>query len=288
MKNDERIGPSEIGREALAREIKKYNITSITHVRGRGSRFDEHPLRCLWEICGKPMLQWALEAPLSSKYVNKVVLSSEDRKIMKFGEEIKGVTLVPRALDEVLQIPRDWNSGVFQRQRPRSLLSGVSFNPGPLSAREKNTWRAAHCYCLWYLQEYESFVTDIEMITPANEPMATTETFDRLIEAFFLDEEADTAYTFYPILPCIFTINPKTKRPFPVLYDHGLDRQCYPPVYRRGPPLLFGNPLKSTYGCNFKIAYILIPHEEGLDIHNEEDLALANFYMRRRLDRKGE
>lgn len=272
--------------QRLVREIKKYNITSVTRVRGSGSTFDGHKCRCLWDICGKPMLQWALEVPLASKYVNKVVLHSEDQEILDVGRKIKGVTVIPRPLSEVLTIPRDWNVGVFQRQRPRSLFSGETFS-GP--AYEQSTgpqYAHGRMYCFWYLQEYESFVTDIAVIVPANEPLSTAETLDKLIEAFFLDEEANVAVTLYPIAPSIWTINPITKRPFPLLHEWGLDRQYYLPLYRYGPFMIFGNASKATYMVLFKQAYIIIPPEEGADVHNEEDLALANFYMKRRLSRK--
>jgi len=93
--------------DKLKREIKKYNIIAITYVRGSGSLHSNRKRRCLWDLCGKPMLQWPIEAALDSEYVDKVVLSSEDSEIMKFGETISGVTVVPRPLHTVYEVPRD-------------------------------------------------------------------------------------------------------------------------------------------------------------------------------------
>lgn len=274
----------------IAREIRKYNIMANTYVRGTGSAFGGHERRCIWEICGKPMLQWALEAPLKSKYVNKVVLVSEDQEILRLGEKIDGVTIIPRPLDTSFKVPRNWGTGIFQRQRPRSLFSGepfikVSKDSGLVSGQPS---RDILEYCFWYLQEHESYVTDIEVVVPANEPMSTTKALDELIEAFFLDEEANRAYTFYPVMPYLFTINPKDGRPFPLFHWEGLDRQMYPPIYRQGPFQIFGNPLKTTYSSTSKIAFIIIPPEEAMDIHDKEDLLLANFYMQRRLAKQKE
>lgn len=275
--------------ENLAREIRKYNITAITYVRGRGSRFGGHERRCLWKICGKSMLHWALEVPLKSKYVNKVVLASEDREVLKFGESIDGVTIVSRSIDEIFEVPRDWGAGIFQRQRPRSLFSGEPFIniSSDTGLQLGQPSRDTRMYCYWYLQEYESYVIDIEIIVPANEPMGKTESLDKLIEAFFLDEEANVAYAVYPVMPYLFTVNPLTKRLFPVFHYDGLDRQCYPPLFRQGPFRIWGSAKKTTFGSTLKVAHIIVAPEEGIDIHNEEDLLLANFYMERRLKKQG-
>jgi len=149
--------------------------------------------------------------------------------------------------------------------------------------RRANIFEDAFAYCDWYLAEREGYISDIEVQIPSNEPLGTTKSLDRLIEAFFLDEEAHKAFTFYPIMPYIFTINSMTKRPFPVFHWSGLDRQCYQPLYRRGPFHVSGLPSKTTYDGGIKIAHIIIPPVEGLDLHNEEDLFLARHYMERRL-----
>lgn len=281
------INPGRESDENLAREIRKYNIMSSTYVRGSGSPHSSRRCRCLWDICGKPMIQWALEVPLASKYINKVVLSSEDQDILRFAEKMEGVTIIPRQLDNVFLLPRDWNVGIFQKQRPRSLFSRDTFAAGPFDADETRRTTSPTYYCMWYLQEYHSFITDIEVIAPANEPLATVESLDRLIEAFFKDEEANYAHTLYPIMPYIWTINEKTRRPFPLFFWKGLDRQCYPSIYRQGPFQIHGNASKSSYNSTIKIAYTLISKEEAIDIHDEEDLALANFYMKRRLESRG-
>lgn len=276
-----------LGKDALIREIKVYNILSVTYVRGHGSLHSQHPQRCLWEICGKSMLQRALEIPLASKYINKVVLTSEDQEILHVGEKIPGVTIVPRPFDTVYEVPRDWNAGVFQTARPRSLFSFEPFTGEFKEDAIKTQHRNLRYYLLWYLKEQESYVTDIEIVVPANEPMATTETLDRLIEAFFQDEEANYGITLVPVMPYLFTINPKTKRPFPLFFTWGLDKQYYPDLYRFGPFQVWGNAKKSTYNEERKIAYIIIPPEEALDVHNKDDLFLANCYMKHRLIKNG-
>lgn len=274
---------------ALDREIRKYNITAVMFVRGKGSRFGGHERRSLWDLCGKPMMQWPLEAALTSKYINKVVLTSEDLEILKVGEKIKDVTVIPRSLDTTLQMPRDWNRGVFQRQQPRSMFAGDLFSGPPGEIESGLGYADPRYYVFWYLQEQESFVTHIEIGLFANKPTGTMESLDKVIEAFFLDEEANKAFTIYPILPYIFFINPITKELFPLWYDHGLDRQCYPfTLYHPGPFQVFGKPLKATFMARDKIAYTIIPEEQGIDVHNKKDLEKAEFYLARRLKQEKE
>lgn len=259
----------------LEREIKKYNIVSFTLARGSGSVHGSHDQRCLWDLCGKPMVQWSLETAKASKYINKVVLSCENPRVLDIARKIGGITVIPRVLTTVFNEPRDYRSGVFQRQRPRSLFSG-----------EPSVYTDYSHYCFWYLQEHESYIADIQVGVNANEPLGRTESLDKLIEGFFLDEEADHGLCFYPVMPYLYTINPVTKRPFPVFFSAGVDRQNYPPLYRSGPFSLAGNPLKVMQGHS-KLAYIIVSPDEGLDVHNKQDLELANFYMEKRLKEKG-
>ena len=275
-------------KDDLIKEIKIYNILALTFVRNKGSIHGDHSQRCLWKICGKSMLQRALEVPLASKYVNKVVLISEDQEILRVSKKIKNVTVIPCPLDSMYHVPRDWNKGIFQTERPRSLFSYEPFTGGLSDGNIRSGHRDCTYYAMWYLKEQESYVTDIEIIIPANEPMATTNTLDRLIEAFFQDEEANYAHTLVPVMPYLFTINPKTQRPFPVFMSNGLDRQCYPDLYRQGPFRIWGKPTKKTYDEERKIAYIVISKEEAMDIHDEDDLILANHYLKRREKKGGE
>ena len=268
--------------DSLRREIKTYNILGMMYVRGSGSPHSTHKQRCFWPLAGKPMLQWNLENGLASKYINKVILSSEDEKILKFGQDMPGITVVPRPLNMILELPRDYSSGIFQRQFPRSLFAGEPFRDPEF--RHYGEVGKASCiwYSCWYMKEHEGYVPQIWVNLPANEPLATVESLDKTIEAFFLDEEANRAYTIVKIMPYIVSINPKTNQLFPVFHADGLDKQTYPDIYRMGPFIVWGKPLKTTFNATFKAAWHIIPKEEALDIHDEDDLILANHYLERR------
>ena len=268
--------------DSLRREIKTYNVMGMMYVRGSGSPHSDHKQRCFWDLGGKPMLQWNLENGLASKYINKVILSSEDEKILKFGQDMEGVTVVPRPLHMTFELPRSFKSGVFEREFPRSLFAGEPFRD-PESKHFAEVGKASPIwYSCWYMKEHEGYAPQIWVNLPANEPLATVETLDKLIEAFFLDEEANRAYTIYPIMPYLVSINPKTNQLFPVFHADGLDKQNYPDIYRMGPFIVWGKPLKTTFNATFKATWIIIPKEQAIDIHDKDDLILANHYLERR------
>lgn len=261
----------------LEREIKKYHILGWTQVRGKGSLYDEHPNRCLWDICGKPSIQWVMEAAKNSKYLDKIAVTTESEEIKKVLREIGGITIVDRPLWTSYNMPRDYTEGTFKRNKPRSLLS-----------REALIYNGTYEYIVYYLEQTEEYIPDLRINITANSPMITAEIIDKVIEKFFQDEELGRVITLYPILPYIHILNPVTGSPFPVVYDEGLNKQLYPQVYRAGPLDLTGLPSKlHDVPLTGNIGSIEILPEEGLDLHNEEDLFLARCCMKRRLLKEG-
>lgn len=259
----------------LEKEIKSYNIISLTGVRATGSQYGQHPYRCLWDLCGKPLIQWMLEAIQGSKYIDKVVVATEDRKIADVVEKL-GATVVIKPFWMSLDISHRYALNKFAEKKPRSLR-----------AKDSGIHTSAGWYILSYLEELESYDPDIFLITSANEPLGTTETADKLIEAFFKDKEANEAICLHPMDGYLHTINPKTNRPVAILGEFGIDHQLTIPIYRPGPFRVCGSPAIITSG-GLKKAYIIVPEEEGADIHTREDLFKAECYMRRRLEREAQ
>ncbi|WP_417195749.1 cytidylyltransferase domain-containing protein [Bizionia sp.] len=67
----------------------KQNITAIIPARGGSKRI---PQKNIISIGGKPMIAWTIEAALKSKYINKVIVSTDDENIAliskDFGAEV--------------------------------------------------------------------------------------------------------------------------------------------------------------------------------------------------------
>jgi len=255
--------------DLLQKEIRKYHIMSYTQVRGCGS----HGRRCLWDICGKTSLRWVLEAVTGSRYIDKVVVTTEDEEIAKEAEKV-GATVVVRPFYTSADFPRDFERGTFGRIKPRSLIH-----------TKPEVYTNPKSYTLYYLEK-TGYVPDLILTADANRPMITPELVDRVIEAFFQDREATAATTFYPILPYIYVLNPKVNRIVP-LFTTKFDRQEALPLYGNGPLTLEGLPSYSS-SQGLKVAPVFITREEGLDMHDEEDLFLARVYMKRRLEKAKE
>ena len=62
---------------------------AIIPARGGSKRL---PRKNILDLCGKPLISWSIEAALKSKYISKVVVSSDDEEILNissnFGADI--------------------------------------------------------------------------------------------------------------------------------------------------------------------------------------------------------
>jgi len=58
---------------------------AIIPARGGSKRL---PKKNILDLGGKPLIAWSIEAALSSKYIDKVIVSSDDKKILDIAEEL--------------------------------------------------------------------------------------------------------------------------------------------------------------------------------------------------------
>jgi len=59
---------------------------AIIPARGGSKRL---PRKNLLDLCGKPLIAWSIEAALKSKYISKVIVSSDDEEILNIAKEYK-------------------------------------------------------------------------------------------------------------------------------------------------------------------------------------------------------
>lgn len=255
----------------IEREAKGYHILACSRVRGLGSAYSHHPDRCLWDICGKPSIQWVLEAVKGAKYIDKIAVLSESKKILETVESIGGVTAIERPLHTSHDVPRDYTKGTFKRNKPRSVRS-----------EEPKVYGRAVDYGEYYLKETEGYEKDIIFEFGCNAPLITSEMLNRMIEKFFMDKGASYISALYRIESgALQTTNPMTGRPLLMFSQAGLPKQLAPPVWAPAPCSVEGLASQRIDGLCHN--YIEITAEEGFDMHNEEDLFLARCYMKRRL-----
>lgn len=68
---------------------------AIIPARGGSKRL---PRKNILDLCGKPLISYSIEAGLKSKYISKVVVTSDDKEILEISREL-GVTIIDRPLE---------------------------------------------------------------------------------------------------------------------------------------------------------------------------------------------
>jgi CMP-N,N'-diacetyllegionaminic acid synthase len=71
---------------------KDKSIIAIIPARGQSKRL---PKKNILNFNGKPLIAWTIEAALQSKYIDKVIVSSEDNKILQISKEY-GADIIKR------------------------------------------------------------------------------------------------------------------------------------------------------------------------------------------------
>lgn len=252
----------------LERKIQKYKILAL------GRAWGGNQNKYMWDVCGKPSVQWAAEAVKKCKYIDRIAFITEDREIREAVENL-GIFVIERPINTAYLFPKDFTKGYLKSDTPRSLRSKIP-----------EIFTDAFEYAQYYLRETEGYCPDLLMHFSPEAPLITTETVNRVVEAFMQDDEAFEANTFYRIPPSVYFENAtECKRMFPLLYNYRLDRQNYPKLYTVGPIHLYGRPSRTESG-GVRVAPIFINEEEGLNLHTKEDLFKARCFMKRRLVRQ--
>ena len=63
---------------------------AIIPARGGSKRL---PRKNILDLCGKPLISWSIEAALKSKYISKVVVSSDDEEILNISSQFGAETI---------------------------------------------------------------------------------------------------------------------------------------------------------------------------------------------------
>jgi CMP-N,N'-diacetyllegionaminic acid synthase len=66
--------------------LKNKTFLAIIPARGGSKRL---PRKNILNLCGKPLISWSIEGGLKSKYIDKVVVSSDDSEILNISNELK-------------------------------------------------------------------------------------------------------------------------------------------------------------------------------------------------------
>ncbi|MBX9907071.1 acylneuraminate cytidylyltransferase family protein [Patescibacteria group bacterium] len=128
------------------------------------------PRKNIKDMCGKPLLAWTIEEAKKSKYITRIILSTDDSEIASVGKE--------------------WGAEV-PFMRPAEL------------AEDSTPDLPVFEHALNWLKENENYVPDLVLHLRINSPLRTAEDIDRGIELMKenMDADAVRAVTKAPLHP---------------------------------------------------------------------------------------
>ena len=128
------------------------------------------PRKNIKDMCGKPLLAWTIEEAKKSKYITRIILSTDDSEIASVGKE--------------------WGAEV-PFMRPAEL------------AEDSTPDLPVFEHTLNWLKENENYVPDLVLHLRINSPLRTAEDIDRGIELMKenMDADAVRAVTKAPLHP---------------------------------------------------------------------------------------
>ena len=222
------------------------------------------PHKNIRPLMGKPLFTWIAEAAKDSKYVTRVVMSTDSEQYARLARE-HGV-----------ETP-------FLR-------------PAELAADKVADWDFLHHAATW-LAENEGWKADIILRLPPTTPLCLPEHIDACVELLLNDPRADSSRTvvtaakhpyklwradgeyLQPFLSAAFTGHKDA---------HNMPRQAFPQAYSHVDviALRWKTLVEDRAMAGDKIRYHTINKENAIDIDTETDFLLAEILLKKRLEKK--
>lgn len=236
-------------------------ILAVIPARGGSKAVPRKNIRAL---LGKPLIAWIIEEARKSKYITRAIVSTDD--------------------PEIARVARSWGAEV-PFLRPAELAQDLSTDVEFL------------LHALDWLKEKEGYDPEIVLRLPPTAPLCTAARMDEGIEKLLSTPEADSVrpiteaskhpYKMWKISSdgrWLEPFLPSEMTGFPGAHD--LPRQLFPKVYMQTGAMDVIRlrtlcELKSTSGN--RVGYLFMDASESINIDDEFDLEMAEFFMRRRL-----
>lgn len=223
-------------------------IIGTMWARGEGSTMNRKNAR---KILGKPMIHWALKNALDAGFIDDIFVFTEDNEIAACTKEL----------------------GCHVIERPREML----FYNGGFSMPSE--WGE---YFNNKIIDKIGSTGDIVVSLNCNICLLTGETLRRMYVRLMEDELAGTVFPVVEIEPHLYMENPNTGYLFPIWEDPGLDRQKFPKIYRRL-GVSIDHKIRQAQSAFVKRLHHVVPFEESIDVHCEEDIMIAELLLGKRI-----
>lgn len=231
------------------------NIVGFIFARG-GSK--GVPRKNVRSLAGKPLLAYAIETGKQSRYLNRIIVSTDDQEIASTAQQ--------------------WGADV-PFMRPDELAKD--------NAPEWLSWQHA----IKETEEQTSQKIDLFVSMPPTSPLRYVEDIDRCIEALLqADNDVDVAIAVTPSSHSPYfnmvTLDDQNHASLAFASSQGVfRRQDAPAMYNITTAVYAARPnfvMNSKGLFDAKITTIVIPNERAIDIDTELDFQIAEYLMNQR------
>lgn len=230
--------------------MKDKKIIAIIPARGGSKRIPRKNIKLL---AGKPLVFYTIKAALKSKYLDRIIVSTEDK-------EIEGIT-------------KKYGSEVIKR--PKAL------------AKDKSPTIDVVFHILGVLEK-EDYKPEAVVLLQPTSPLRATEDIDEAVR-IFLNQDCKSVVSVcqYAHSPYwFFKIEKKRLKPLLGRKYFQLQSQDLPPVYLPNGAVFVASPetlLKYRgFDNNDKILPYIMPSQRSIDIDEELDFKLAELIIQNR------
>lgn len=238
------------------------NLTlKVLAVVGARSGSKSIPHKNIKPLLGKPLMAWIIEAAKASKYVNRVVLSTDSLKYAEIGKKYGAEAL-------------------FLRPKELAADSVPDFDYLYHAA----TWMCSN----------QNWKADIILRLPPTTPLCKPESIDACIELLMNNSEADSSRTITPASKHPYKLwrtngkylEPFLSEEFTGFKDaHNMPRQSFPQAFSHVDviALRWNTLVNKKAMAGEKILYHQIPKTDAVDIDTEIDFLVAETLLKKRL-----
>lgn len=236
--------------------MKERKNIALIWARGNGSSL---PRKSVYPILGKPLIYYILKAARESGIIDRLYVFTEDQEITDITINC-GWQVIPRQEHMIEYSHPNFDIEEINLYQNQAILRDLGAHPdivekGRITPYVKGIFHFNCNHCLITAKTIQGMYNKLN------------------------DSDASRVCLATRVDPHLFILHGEAETPFPIWHQQGLDRRNYPPIYRLYPDAnyiridqLSINPGQITYQ---------IPKEEALDVHDINDIKLAEFYLSR-------
>jgi len=250
----------------IERRIKGNRIIGTLGFR---QHYSSHPFRHAWDLCGHPLYWWVMKMAVETKYLEKILLWTEDKEAQKVAREMSDKFVIfNRTVEECKEPMWEFVDDL------KSIKSRINTQKSWIE-RDKE------------IRALLGFEPTLMVNYAANQPLVRPENVTKLIEKYFEDDTAESARMMVKTeFKTVYIRHPK----YPEYFIPYFDIQCssrqelFDTFFYAMPNI---EPYKGKiHSMAQRTVGVEIGKDEYADIHNEDDLALAEWKLKQRLEKK--